>query len=162
VTLAQEVLSKNGDLIMYFFIEKSRIWSLVWFVPQYECSVYGVCKAYKVCKDESNIQSCNCLQGFHPSDDRAWNSQEWSSSGFVWRNPLHYSATNGSTTDRFLQLRDKSMSDEGSIEYSHEYSSLQGCKRACLRNCSFIAFSITTNSNPPISCRLWFGVLLNM
>ncbi|XP_057830281.1 G-type lectin S-receptor-like serine/threonine-protein kinase At2g19130 [Cryptomeria japonica] len=63
------------------------------------------------------------------------------------------------TTENFLQVSDKSLSDQEVVQYTQE-STLQGCKTACLNNCSCMAFAFT-DSNSAV-CKLWFGDLLGM
>ncbi|XP_057833595.2 G-type lectin S-receptor-like serine/threonine-protein kinase At2g19130 [Cryptomeria japonica] len=150
--MAREVLNSNGELSVYFWVNNNN-WGLVWFQPQSICGVYGVCGAYGVCLIQENILSCSCVQGFHPRNATTWTSQEWWSSGCVRRTPLNCS------TDGFLQVTDKSLSDEEAVQYSQQ-STLLGCKTACLNNCSCTAFAVS-NSNPVV-CKLWFGDLLNM
>ncbi|XP_059078261.1 G-type lectin S-receptor-like serine/threonine-protein kinase At1g11303 [Cryptomeria japonica] len=89
---------------------------------------------------DGSSQLQRCVQGFHPRNATTWTSQEWWSSGCVRRTPLNC------TTDGFLQVSDKSLSDEEAVQYSQQ-STLLGCKTACLNNCSCTVFAVS-NSNP--------------
>ncbi|GLJ33037.1 hypothetical protein SUGI_0665030 [Cryptomeria japonica] len=101
------------------------------------------------------------MEGFHPRNAAAWSSQEWWSSGCVRRTPLNCVAINGNgTTDGFLQVTDKSLSDKEPFQIMSD-STLRGCKTACLNNCSCTAFAFT-DSNSHITCKLWFGDLLSI
>ncbi|GLJ33041.1 hypothetical protein SUGI_0665070 [Cryptomeria japonica] len=155
-TMVREVLRSNGELTVYYLINNT--WSLVYYSPESDCAVYGLCGAYGVCSKQLNIQSCSCMDGFHPRNATAWSYQEWWSSGCVRRSPLNCSSING-TTEGFLKVSDKSLSDEEAVQYSKE-STLQGCKTACLNNCSCTAFAFT-DSNSAV-CKLWFDDLLGM
>ncbi|GLJ32276.1 hypothetical protein SUGI_0649540 [Cryptomeria japonica] len=61
------------------------------------------------------------------------------------------------STDGFLQVSNMSLSDNEAALQNTQESTLQGCKTACLNNCSCTAFAFI-NSN----CKLWFGDLLSM
>ncbi|GLJ32896.1 hypothetical protein SUGI_0662510 [Cryptomeria japonica] len=152
---ARFVLDKSGQLRMYFWVQEIG-WNLVWSAPADGCNVYGVCGDYGAC-NSNNMQFCSCLQGFITKNNRAWNSQQWWASGCVRRDPLQCTV-NGST-DGFLQVTDKFLSNEQSVSYPQEVM-LEGCQAACLNNCSCTAFAIT-GSSPPV-CQLWFGELLNV
>ncbi|GLJ33001.1 hypothetical protein SUGI_0664560 [Cryptomeria japonica] len=156
-TMVREILRSNGELTVYYLINNN--WNLVYYTPVSDCAVYGLCGAYGVCFKQQNNQSCSCMEGFHPRDATAWSSQEWWSGGCVRRTPLNCTAINGSgsnTTDGFLQISNYDLSDKEAVQYTQE-STLQGCKTACLDDCSCMAF-VFTNSN----CKLWLGDLLGM
>ncbi|XP_057834871.2 G-type lectin S-receptor-like serine/threonine-protein kinase At2g19130 [Cryptomeria japonica] len=158
--MMRHVLKWNGELLIYTCTDNNS-WSPVWYQPQSSCGVYGVCGPYGVCFTQENIESCRCMEGFHPRNAAAWSSQEWWSSGCVRRTPLNCAAINGSgTTDGFLQVTDKSLSDKEPFQIMSD-STLLGCKTACLNNCSCTAFAFTV-SNSHITCKLWFGDLLSM
>ncbi|KAH9291256.1 hypothetical protein KI387_043555 [Taxus chinensis] len=154
---ARLVLHGSGQLRMYFWDDSNGWWNFVWSAPRDQCDVYNVCGAYGAC-NSNNIQFCTCLQGFIPKQYDAWDwdsQQWWPSSGCVRRSPLQCSAINGSTTDAFLQVTDKSLAVEQAVSQVTE----QQCRSACLNNCSCTAFALA-NSTPPL-CQLWFGDLLN-
>ncbi|GLJ15639.1 hypothetical protein SUGI_0257260 [Cryptomeria japonica] len=91
-----------------------------------------------------------CDEGFKPTDDRAWLSQDWASTGCVRQSPLNCS------TDRFMDNGVTLPDDEAS---SYAASTKKDCQEACLRNCSCTAFAF----NPPSgACQVWSGDLLNM
>lgn len=152
--MVRAVLHTSGTVRTYMWIESSSRWSLIWSLPHEQCAVYDVCGAYGVCTD-TNVQSCSCLQGFIPKDQRSWDSEEWSASGCVRRSPLQCS----SATDDFREFTDKSLPRGDRAEEEAEQT-LQGCKSRCLKNCSCTAFAVT-NSITPV-CELWFGDLLNV
>ncbi|XP_059073433.1 G-type lectin S-receptor-like serine/threonine-protein kinase At2g19130 [Cryptomeria japonica] len=97
-----------------------------------------------------NLPLCSCDEGFKPTDDRAWLSQDWASTGCVRQSPLNCS------TDRFMDNGVTLPDDEAS---SYAASTKKDCQEACLRNCSCTAFAF----NPPSgACQVWSGDLLNM
>ncbi|XP_059063550.1 G-type lectin S-receptor-like serine/threonine-protein kinase At2g19130 [Cryptomeria japonica] len=160
-TMVRNILNNRGELTVYYLINNN--WSLVYYSPVSDCAVYGLCGAYGVCSKQQNIQSCSCMDGFKPRNATLWRSQEWWSSGCVRHSPLNCSSINGtgssSTTEGFLQVTDKSLADQEAVQYT-QVSTLQGCKTACLNNCSCTAFAFT-DSNSAV-CKLWFGDLLGM
>ncbi|GLJ32275.1 hypothetical protein SUGI_0649530 [Cryptomeria japonica] len=152
--MGRQFLSWDGQLSFYLWINDIG-WNLIHNSPHTNCEVYGVCGAYGLCFTQVNIQSCRCVQGFQPRNSTVWSSREWWSSGCVRRTPLTCSASG--STDGFLQVNNMSLSEyEAALQNTRE-STLQGCKTACLINCSCTAFAFI-NSN----CKLWFGDLLSM
>ncbi|XP_057852637.2 G-type lectin S-receptor-like serine/threonine-protein kinase At2g19130 [Cryptomeria japonica] len=152
--MAREVLTSDGQLSFYIWVNNIS-WSLRKTSPQTNCEVYGVCGAYGVCFTQENIRPCSCLQGFQPRNATTWSSQEWWSSGCVRRTPLNCSASG--STDGFLQVSNMSLSDKEAALQNTQESTLQGCKTACLNNCSCTAFAFIISN-----CKLWFGDLLSM
>ncbi|GLJ57937.1 hypothetical protein SUGI_1392280 [Cryptomeria japonica] len=144
--LARFVLTKFGQGQQSSF--ESTGWSMFWSVPRDACDVYGTCGAYAAC-DSRNLPLCSCDEGFKPTDDRAWLSQDWASSGCVRQSPLNCS------TDRFID-NSVTLPDEGS---SYAASTKKDCQEACLRSCSCTAFAFNPSSG---ACQVWSGDLLNM
>ncbi|GLJ15660.1 hypothetical protein SUGI_0257600 [Cryptomeria japonica] len=84
------------------------------------------------------------------TDNRAWVSQDWVSSGCVRESLLNC------VTDRFIDLGVTLPDDYAS---SYPASSKKHCQEACLRNFSLTAFRFI----PPLGpCQIWSGDLLNM
>ncbi|GLJ33002.1 hypothetical protein SUGI_0664600 [Cryptomeria japonica] len=159
--MARQIVTPDGYFLSFLWIQNR--WSMDWSQPQERCGVYGMCGAHGVCFTQANVQLCSCAEGFNPRDAAAWHSRQWWLSGCVRRTPLNCSAyINGSvrtTTDGFLQVGNISLSDNEAPQYTQEWT-LQGCKTACLNNCSCTAFALT-NSNPAV-CKMWFGDLLSL
>ncbi|GLJ27701.1 hypothetical protein SUGI_0543740 [Cryptomeria japonica] len=110
--------------------------------------------AYGTC-NSNNLLFCCCVEGFTPKDNRAWDSQEWWSSGCVRKSPLNRDTKKGST-DEFIEpgviLSDGSAS-------SYFTPTKEDCQKACLHNCSCTAFAF---NSPSGTCQVWSGDLLNM
>ncbi|GLJ27710.1 hypothetical protein SUGI_0543880 [Cryptomeria japonica] len=119
-----------------------------------QCDVYGICGAYGSC-NSNNLRSCSCVEGFSPADKRAWESQDWWSSGCVRQSPLNCSTENGST-DEFIDVGTTLPDDSAS---SYPAPTKEDCQKACLRNCSCTAFTFSSPSGP---CKIWSRDLLNM
>ncbi|XP_057831491.2 G-type lectin S-receptor-like serine/threonine-protein kinase At2g19130 [Cryptomeria japonica] len=122
--------------------------------PTDQCDVYGLCGAYGSCNSD-NLQSCSCVEGFSPADQRAWDSHDWWSSGCVRQSPLTCSSQKGST-DEFIDSGATLPDDSAS---SYPAPTKVDCQKACLRNCSCTGFTFNSPSGP---CRIWSGDLLNI
>ncbi|GLJ27703.1 hypothetical protein SUGI_0543760 [Cryptomeria japonica] len=122
--------------------------------PRDQCAVYGFCGAYGSC-NSNNLLFCRCVEGFIPKDNRAWDSQEWWSSGCVRKSPLNCD-TKKSSIDEFIEPG-VTLSDDSASSYPA--STKADCQKACLRNCSCTAFAFNSLSGP---CQIWSGDLLNM
>ncbi|XP_059073446.1 G-type lectin S-receptor-like serine/threonine-protein kinase At2g19130 [Cryptomeria japonica] len=145
--LARFVVTKFGQGQQFSF--ESTGWNMFWSVPRDACAVYGPCGPYGTC-DSRNLALCSCEEGFKPSDNHAWVSQDWASSGCVRQSPLNCS------TDRFIDLG-VTLPDDGASSYPE--TTKKDCKETCLCNCSCTAFAFNPPSGP---CQIWSGDLLNM
>ncbi|GLJ15666.1 hypothetical protein SUGI_0257680 [Cryptomeria japonica] len=132
---------------MYLFDGSN--WSMTWSLPRDGCAVYGPCGAYGSC-DSRDLQVCSCVEGFKPTDNRAWLSQDWASSGCIRQSPLNCS------TDGFIDIDVTLPNDSAS---SYPASTKKDCQKACFHNCLCTAFSFNPPSGP---CQISFGDLLNM
>ncbi|GLJ27688.1 hypothetical protein SUGI_0543600 [Cryptomeria japonica] len=139
---------KSGRLQEYTLFEGAK-WTIFATRPGDQCAVYGLCGAYGSC-NSNNLQFCTCVEGFTPADNRAWDSQEWWSSGCVRQSPLNCG------TDEFIDLSVTSYPDS---DWSHPAPTKEDCQQACLRNCSCSAFAFNYPSGP---CQIWSGDLLNI
>ncbi|XP_057822528.2 G-type lectin S-receptor-like serine/threonine-protein kinase At2g19130 [Cryptomeria japonica] len=148
--LGRLLFSENGELQLYYWMDNNR-WSMRWSTYRSQCSDYEICGPYGLCNTND---LCTCVQGFTPKNK----SQGWWSSGCVRRRPLQCSATEG-TTDGFQEAKNQYLSVKKAVVYNNEQTQ-QGCRTACLNNCSCTAFAFAI-SDPPV-CRLWFGDLFGM
>jgi len=154
--LSRFVMDKSGKILVY--IVMGNQWSQIWQQPLRQCDVYAVCGPYGFCNN-NNVQSCNCVPGFVPKDNREWKSQQWSS-GCVRKTPLQCShSANQTTTDGFVELRGKSTP----LDWV-PYKGQGECKEACQGNCSCTAYAYVLNDTSQTSqtCVMWFGELLNL
>ncbi|GLJ51288.1 hypothetical protein SUGI_1090820 [Cryptomeria japonica] len=144
------LLNDNGEFELYYWMDDGR-WSLRWSIYRGQCSDYDICGAYGLCNAND---VCSCVQGFMPKHG----SQGWWSTGCTRRKPLHCSVTEG-TTDGFLEAKNRYLPEKEAVLINNEPKQ-QGCRTACLHNCSCTAFAFAY-SDPPV-CRLWFGDLFGM
>ncbi|GLJ27690.1 hypothetical protein SUGI_0543620 [Cryptomeria japonica] len=78
---------KSGEIQEYALFSVNR-WTVQRYRPRDQCAIYGFCGAYGSC-NSNNLLFCSCVEGFIPKDNRAWDSQEWWSSGCVRKSPLN-------------------------------------------------------------------------
>ncbi|GLJ51059.1 hypothetical protein SUGI_1086970 [Cryptomeria japonica] len=144
------VLDWKGGSYVYYLMDDGN-WIQGWSSYRGQCSDYNICGAYGLCNAND---VCSCIEGFTPKHY----TQGLLSSGCARRRPLQCSVTAG-TTDGFLESKNRQMPEEDAISYNHEQT-LQGCRTACLSNCSCTAFAFVTSGVPV--CTLWFGDLFKM
>lgn len=89
------ILEKYGEFQGYKM--KNGGWMLDGFTPRDQCNVYGVFGANVACNGYATLSThvtsntndtCTCLQGFRPKNNRAWDSQEWWLCVHVQKSPL--------------------------------------------------------------------------
>ncbi|XP_057822518.2 G-type lectin S-receptor-like serine/threonine-protein kinase At2g19130 [Cryptomeria japonica] len=136
------VLNENGDFELFFWMDDGR-WSLRWSTYQCQCSNYKICGSYGLCNTND---VCSCVQGFTPKHD----SQGWWSTGCARGKPLECSVTEG-TTDGLLEATNQYLPEKEAVLINNEPTQ-QGCRTACLHNCSCTAFAFA-DSDPPV-CKL--------
>ncbi|XP_057827972.2 G-type lectin S-receptor-like serine/threonine-protein kinase At2g19130 [Cryptomeria japonica] len=144
------LLNENGEFELYFWMDDGR-WSFRWSTYRGQCSDYEICRANALCNAND---VCSCVQGFTPKHG----SQGWLSSGCARRKPLHCSVTEG-TTDGFLEAKKQYLPEKEAVLINNEPTQ-QGCRAACINNCSCTAFALAISDSPV--CRLWFGDLFGM
>ncbi|KAI7999896.1 Receptor-like serine/threonine-protein kinase SD1-8 [Camellia lanceoleosa] len=105
------------------------------------------------------INSTDVYYCFKNTDDTAisrlkqeWDRGDWSG-GCVRRTPVNCSAPQG-----FRKLPGLKLPDSLYFLVDMTKMSLVDCKEACLRNCTCVAFALTSVSG----CVVWFGELLDM
>ncbi|GLJ50682.1 hypothetical protein SUGI_1079760 [Cryptomeria japonica] len=145
------VLGDNGRLDLYYLMEDNK-WNSMWSTHGGQCSAYDICGAYGECYPN---EVCGCVEGFTKSKNE---SHVWRSSGCERRTPLHCSATEG-TADDFFEEKMKYLPQKEAVLTNNEPTQ-EGCRSACLNNCSCTAFAFA-DSDPPV-CKLWFAELFGM
>ncbi|XP_059068796.1 G-type lectin S-receptor-like serine/threonine-protein kinase At2g19130 [Cryptomeria japonica] len=149
ILMGRILVSDNGRFQLDYLMDDGR-WSMRWSTYQGQCSDYEICGAYGLCNAND---VCSCVQGFTPKNG----SKSWWSSGCARRRPLHCSVTEG-TSDGFSEAKDQYLSGKEAVLYKKQTQ--QGCRIACLNNCSCTAFAFSISD--PAVCRLWFGDLFGM
>ncbi|KAF5947362.1 hypothetical protein HYC85_013319 [Camellia sinensis] len=154
-------LLDSGNLVLSD--DLSGKWSLIWYEPQDNYSVYNACGDFGSCNNESTgLKYCKCLPGFEPNSPKERNSGEFSS-GCTRKTPT-------CLTDKkytFLKLKMMKVEDP---ESPFEAKSEQDCESECVGDCNCQAYSYiessvaaqrgtSTNSS---GCRIWTSNLRNL
>ncbi|XP_070028389.1 G-type lectin S-receptor-like serine/threonine-protein kinase At4g27290 isoform X4 [Nicotiana sylvestris] len=152
--ISKLTLNSKGMLQRWTWDDKRKEWHVYLASPADTCDNYGTCGAYGSC----NIilsPVCSCLDKFVPKHPRNWAKTNWSG-GCVRRTPLN--CQNG---DGFLKYSGIKLPD---TQYSwfDVSMTLQECKRACLKNCSCVAYSNLDIRNGGSGCLLWYGDLIDI
>ncbi|XP_062152990.1 G-type lectin S-receptor-like serine/threonine-protein kinase At4g03230 isoform X4 [Alnus glutinosa] len=111
-------------------------WSLIWFVPEDNCSVYNVCGNFGSCNINDRIR-CKCLPGFKPSNPEKWNSEDFFG-GCIRK------STSCGKSDTFLSLKMMKVSDPDS---DFEGKNETECRNECLNDCQCKAYSYEAAKN---------------
>ncbi|GLJ32927.1 hypothetical protein SUGI_0663260 [Cryptomeria japonica] len=151
--LSHYVLVKSAVIQLYALLDDAK-WIMLWSQPRDQCAVYGLCGGYGRC-EPNNIQFCSCVEGFTPTDNRAWDSRESWSSGCVRQSPLNCDAKNGST-DGFLEP--SVTSPDVYSASSYPATTRKDCQKSYFLNCSCTAFTFNPSSG---LCHILSGDLLN-
>ena len=148
------VLTPNGVLQRYTWIDRTRGWLLYLSAQTDSCDRYGLCGAYGSC-DINNSPSCGCLKGFVPKHPNDWNVADWSG-GCVRRTKLN--CQNG---DGFLKYPGVKLPDTQESWYTMTMN-LEECRMECLKNCNCTAYANADIRNGGSGCVLWFGDLIDI
>uniref|UniRef100_A0A0D6QT17 Receptor-like serine/threonine-protein kinase n=1 Tax=Araucaria cunninghamii TaxID=56994 RepID=A0A0D6QT17_ARACU len=150
-SVSRFVMTESGDIKVSIWLPEQNQWSMFWSQPRDQCQVYALCGAYGSC-NQNNVQFCRCVQGFEPTNEQAWDSQEWSDG--CARSTALDCGGNRTSTDGFMELTGES-TPAGGVDVTA--ASADGCKAACSGNCSCTAYAYVTGA-----CQLWFGDLINL
>ncbi|KAK9107006.1 hypothetical protein Syun_023017 [Stephania yunnanensis] len=143
--LSRFVIDVSGKLQTYTWLENAQRWILFWEQPRQQCDIYNYCGAYSNC-DQTQFPYCNCLMGFHPSNDRDWRLRDWTSG--CARNTVLECGRDG-----FLLMRNVSLPLNSR---TLAVSSAGECRSACLSNCSCNGYSYGNQ------CWAWYSGLYNV
>ena len=122
-------------------------WRLIETLNNDECDgTYNKCGSYGICKSIDD-SICECPSGFIPKSPQDWNAQQ-NSAGCVARKPLKCRADDGFRKFKGLKLPDSSYLNRTVVSPAE-------CEKACLSNCSCVAYARTGVS----ACVVWFAEL---
>lgn len=77
-SLERFVLHWNGIESIYLYMEKEKAWKDSWDQPVKQCELYGACGPNGLCRNNGNLASCSCLDGYVPKSDNEWEAGIWS------------------------------------------------------------------------------------
>ncbi|KAI8001138.1 G-type lectin S-receptor-like serine/threonine-protein kinase [Camellia lanceoleosa] len=149
--ISRFVVNQTGLLQLLTWNERLGEWFNLITMQRDACDVYATCGPYGLCRFDV-LAACHCPNGFIPRLQQEWDRGEWSG-GCVRRTPMNCSAPQG-----FRKLPGLKLPDSSYFLVDMTKMSLVDCKEACLRNCTCVAFSLTSVSG----CVVWFGELLDM
>ncbi|XP_028063443.1 G-type lectin S-receptor-like serine/threonine-protein kinase At4g27290 isoform X3 [Camellia sinensis] len=149
--ISRFVVNQTGSLQLLTWNERLGEWFNLITMQRDACDVYATCGPYGLCRFDV-LAACNCPNGFIPRLQQEWDRGDWSG-GCVRRTPMNCSAPQG-----FRKLPGLKLPESSYFLVDMTKMSLVDCKEACLRNCTCVAFSLTSVSG----CVVWFGELLDM
>ncbi|KAJ1284509.1 hypothetical protein BS78_03G209500 [Paspalum vaginatum] len=152
---AMFMMEVSGQVKGVAWTESVQDWVPFFAVPKAQCSVYFVCGSFSMCT-ENTFTFCSCLRGF--SKQYEGNLLYGNPRGGCTRNArLECGGANSSgnsETDGFYAL---AIADLPEKAWSVVAASPDGCKQACLNNCSCVAYYFYGDN-----CSLWYGDLINL
>ncbi|KAK7400460.1 hypothetical protein VNO78_11668 [Psophocarpus tetragonolobus] len=151
--LSRLSVSSNGELQRLTWIQSTQIWNKFWYAPKDQCDSYRECGPYGVC-DANASPVCNCISGFHPKNQQAWNLRD-GSDGCVRNTKL------ACESDGFLHMMNLKLPETTSV-FVNRSMGLVECRDLCIRNCSCTAYANIEITNGGSGCVMWFGELLDV
>ncbi|GMP75056.1 hypothetical protein CsSME_00032273 [Camellia sinensis var. sinensis] len=145
------VVNQTGLLQFLTWNERRGEWFNLLALHRDACDAYATCGPYGICRFDG-FAVCNCPNGFIPRLQHDWDRFDWSG-GCVRRTPMNCSVPQG-----FRKLSGLKLPDTTYFFVNKTKMSQVDCEKACLRNCTCVAFAQTSVSG----CVLWLGELLDM
>jgi len=121
------------------------------------CDSYAMCGANSVCNMDGNVPKCECFKGYVPKFLEQWNISYWSS-GCV---PKIKSFCGNNNTSGFLKYSGLKLPDTSSTWYNKTMNLVE-CQKACMNNCSCMAYTNVDIRNGGSGCLLWLDDLVDM
>ncbi|XP_019087494.1 PREDICTED: receptor-like serine/threonine-protein kinase SD1-8 [Camelina sativa] len=147
-------LSSNGALNRSTWIPRSGKFKRIdYLLPNDACDVYNTCGPNGLC-DINTSPPCNCIHGFQPREQEAWELQD-RESGCV---PKTQSRCSG---DQFLTLKNMKLPDTAESVVDMKLG-LKECEKKCLNNCNCTAYANESMKNGGSGCIIWVGELLDV
>ena len=144
----------SGQVKTVAWIESVQDWVPFLAMPKAQCSVYFVCGSFAICT-ENAFTFCSCIRGFNKLYEGNW--LYGNPRGGCRRNARLECVANRSRNaevDDFYALAVTKMPDKA---WSAVAATADGCKQACLSNCSCAAYFYAGDN-----CSLWYGDLINL
>lgn len=146
------IVSPNGFLQRFTWIQEKQIWNQFWYAPKDQCDNYRECGPFGIC-DTNASPVCQCMRGFKPKDPQAWSLRD-GSGGCLRKTKLQCSE------DKFFHLKNIKL-PETATSFVDYHMTLKDCEAFCLRNCSCTAYA-NTNITSGTGCVTWTGELIDM
>ncbi|KAG6714651.1 hypothetical protein I3842_05G212700 [Carya illinoinensis] len=152
------VVDNSGLLQQFVWTDGEHRWKKFWSAPIHRCDKYGHCGAYSVCNPVHVDFECSCLPGYEPKSPRQWYLRE-GSEGCVRKKSGLSMCGNGEGFVKVERVQAPFATVAGQMYLS--MMSYEGCKQACLRNCSCTAFT-SLNDGKETNCLQWYGELMDI
>ncbi|XP_027356316.1 G-type lectin S-receptor-like serine/threonine-protein kinase At4g27290 [Abrus precatorius] len=140
----------------YVWAEGDQNWRTLNSIPTDNCDTYGLCGVNSNCMI-TQVQICQCLQGFNPKSPQAWNSTNWTQ-GCVRNKPL---SCKDKLTDGFIKYEGMKVPDT-TYTWVDETIGLDECRVKCLNNCSCMAYTNLNISGTGSGCVMWLSDLIDI
>ncbi|KAK8479300.1 hypothetical protein V6N12_067096 [Hibiscus sabdariffa] len=144
------VMSSTGQLQYWELDEDMKSWSLIWWKPNNNCSVYNFCGDFGTCNANSWLP-CKCLPGFKPKFLEKWNAGDFSDG--CSRN------SSSSCGNDVVSLKRMKVEDSDS---SYDAKDETDCREECLEKCQCQAYSFVGQRVSTTSCLIWSDDLKNL
>ncbi|CAL5390599.1 unnamed protein product [Camellia sinensis] len=152
--ISRVIMSHNGVLERWTWIDEIREWVLYSTGPVDNCDNYKLCGPNGDCI-VGNFPPCGCLSKFVPRNQTEWGNGDWSN-GCVRRTPLD--CHNG---DGFIKHSGYKLPDTRNSWFDRNMT-LGECEMVCLKNCSCMAYANLDIRSGGSGCLLWFDELIDM
>ncbi|CAE6153108.1 unnamed protein product [Arabidopsis arenosa] len=148
-------MNYDGLLRRWVWTPTAQKWTLPFKIPRDQCDNYSECGPNSYC-DMTTTPICNCLQGFQPRDQEAWEFKELTG-GCVRKSQMRC-VGNG-----FLHLTKMKLPDTKTTIVDTTIG-LEECKARCLMvmDCNCTAFANTDMQNGGWGCVMWTGDLVDL
>ncbi|KAJ0458056.1 putative protein kinase RLK-Pelle-DLSV family [Helianthus annuus] len=148
------ILSVDGILERYTWIERSMRWEIYVTGQMDSCDRYGLCGAYGICSINDS-PPCGCLRGFEPRFPEEWRRADWDN-GCVRKVELDCAAGG----DGFVKQSGVKVPDTRRSWFNASMN-LEECESECLRKCNCTAYA-SLNISTGSGCLIWFDELIDM
>ncbi|KAK7252218.1 hypothetical protein RIF29_36019 [Crotalaria pallida] len=135
------------------WIQSTQVWNKFWYAPKDQCDDYRECGPFGIC-DTNASPVCQCLKGFHPKNQQAWNLRD-GSDGCVRNTELKCES------DKFLVMQNVKL-PETTFVFVNRSMDLVECGDLCQRNCSCTGYANIEITNGGSGCVMWNGELIDM
>lgn len=156
------IVDVSGQLREFSWLNNTQQWVLFWAQPRSLCDVFDSCGPFSSCHRHESDESCQCLRGFYSSGKRIRQNQYGECTR---RTALSCGIGN---KDRFYRMDDVkyplSSTEQSNTLYPDglgpqvSNSDAEGCKAACLNNCSCTAYAYNRSGH----CLRWNGDIIDL
>ncbi|KAJ4765755.1 Serine/threonine-protein kinase [Rhynchospora pubera] len=151
-SLIRFVLHWNGTDSIYMYAGASQGWEDFWNQPVKQCEIYGACGPNGLCRNNGDLASCSCLDGYQPKSNQAWKAGN-RSAGCIRQAALGCLNKGQSGYKKLQGMKLPDLTER--VSYIGDSDT---CQSYCSSNCSCIAYSYVTT----VGCMTWSGDLMDL